>query len=202
MADDRFLLPTARLAFPALAKPEAFNDGDPQYGVTLLWEKAADLAEFKGRIRAALTGRWPNLSKQQAATLGVPLRDGDLKPEWGGFPGSVYARAKTKLPPSLFGRGKDPATGKLEVVSPTVFYAGCYVRAYCSLYVYDQKGNKGVRLTLSALQFFADGEPLALLVPDGEKVFGAPDANAEVFGNTSGDGEADTPERELMDFMK
>lgn len=200
MADDRFLLPVARIAFPELAKPSSFNEGALEYGVTLLWPSDTDLSDLKNRIRGVLVARWPSLSPAQKAALGFPLKDGNLKAEWGGFEGSVYAKAKTKLPPSLFGRRLDPATGKLETLLPQVFYAGCYVKAYVSLYAYDQKGNKGVRLTLSALQFWDDGEPLALLVPDGARVFGAPEAASdESFG---GQAAAGTEEQKLNDWLR
>lgn len=202
MADDRFLLPVARIAYPELAKPVAFEEGKtPEYGVTMMWPSDTDLSDLKNRIRGLLSARWPNLSPAQKAALKIPLHDGNLKPEWGGFEGTVYVKAKTKLPPSMFGRRIDPATGKLETLLPQVFYAGCYVKAYVSLYAFDHRtGGKGIRVTLSALQFWDDGEPLALLVPDGAKVFGAPEtASDESFG---GQAAADTEEQKLLEFLK
>lgn len=142
--------PEARIMFPSLFEPSAFESGRETYSCLLVFEEGADLAPLEAAVQEALRAKFPN----GASGARNPINYGDNKvADWGeAFAGTRYVRASTLFKPAVVGRNRQP------ILDPAAVYSGCYVRAAVSPYAYDARGNRGVALGLEAIQFVRDGE--------------------------------------------
>jgi hypothetical protein len=151
--------PEFQLSFPHLFTPSQFEDEEQgSYSLVMVFDKGADLESLRAACRAVRDERWPLKDGRSSApaNLRTPFCDGDEKVDtWGeNFRGTIYCRAKTKRrPPVVDARG-------LPVENPEAAYAGCYCRAVVYPYAYDKAGNRGISLTLAAVQILRDGERL------------------------------------------
>lgn len=173
-------LTNVRLAFPALAEPEAVNDGSPRYGAVLLLETdspsfAANKAAIEAAMEFAATEKWgakgATVLESLKSSLKTCLRDGNTKAEYTGFAGNFFVTTSSQPshPPALYAGHADPATGrpakllrdveggKAEI--QRVFYAGCYVNVQIELWAQDNQYGKRVNAQLRGLQKAADGLP-------------------------------------------
>ncbi len=90
-----FTTPIGRLAFPAFHEPKAYQDGAKEYYQTsILFAKDDDLTDMRKEIKLAAAEafgkdpkKWPKIS--------MPWRDGDLKEDLAGYPGTWYVSAKS-----------------------------------------------------------------------------------------------------------
>lgn len=177
MADREVIItPYARLSFPSIAKPRAYESGDqPKFGCALLFPKPAvvgdkrddgkpvspwgdadkhDLSELQAKIDEYVENTWPN-AKQRPKNLKLPIQDGDDK-SWDGYADHFFLRASSIRPPRVIDARKNEVTGDdIE----KVFYPGCWVRAVINLFDYSTKGNKGVSAGLQLVQFVRDDDP-------------------------------------------
>jgi hypothetical protein len=160
--------PRALGCYVFLQKPRAGqNGGDLKYGVTLLWEKKADLSKLKAAIEQAAVGKWgPNAKLAlEKNKLKNPLRDGDEKfTETGDvhFKGKVFVNATSTTRPGLVDTNLTP-------VDPNEVYSGCFFHAALRPFAYDRNGNKGVGIGLQNL----------MLVGKGPRIDGRKSADAE-----------------------
>jgi len=94
-------------------------------------------------------------SKGQRLTRKTPLRLQDEKVGlYQGFvKGAYFMNTTTKFKMRPIDRDKNE-------IGLDSFYSGCYARATLRPYNYSQRGNSGIGLGLSALQFIRDGESL------------------------------------------
>ena len=156
----RIMLKNVRLAFPKLAKAEAFNDGEPKYGAALIMgPDHPQLAEVKAKMLAAAVDKWKDKAKVALASLEktdkLALHDGDTKGQYDGFPGNFFisANADEGKAPTLVDRDRTPlpqTTGRI--------YAGCYVNVSLDFWAQDNKYGKRVNAQLRGVQFWQDGD--------------------------------------------
>lgn len=98
----------------------------------------------------------------KAATLKLPLRDGDEEWEEKGdyVKGHYFFNCKSKNRPSVVGTEKDEFTDRLSPLSENEFKSGDYGRVSVNFYDYIGKKAKGVAAGLGNIQKLKDGEPL------------------------------------------
>jgi hypothetical protein len=81
-----------------------------------------------------------------------PLKDGDLKTEWGGFEGNFYVSSNTDKPPSMFDNNKNVIT-----FDEGILYSGCKVNASLEFFPYDNE-SKGIGTSCRGVQFAGHGQ--------------------------------------------
>jgi len=153
-------------SFPDLWRPGEFKGEPTNYSVQLLIPKGSPaLAELEAAIKSFAKDQWGDAAKmaveKQNASNTKVLRDGDgidgmtasgsPKPGWAGH---MRIKASSKFAPKVV----DRALQELTEASGKP-YAGCAVSAQIELYAFKDKREMGTRL--SAVQFYADGEPFA-----------------------------------------
>lgn len=82
----------------------------------------------------------------------APLKNGDLKTEWGGFDGHFYVSSNTDTRPSMFNADKSPLQ-----FDDGVLYSGCKVNASVEFFTYDNE-SKGIGAGCRGVQFAGKGE--------------------------------------------
>lgn len=148
----RWLTCPVRLAFVALDKPKANEQGKESFGATLLFLPDADLTVLKAAVREAALGKFG--AKIAPTSLRLPFRDqGEKSGSYQGFTaGALYFNATSQMRPVVFGATMDP------IDAATAAYSGMIARVKLSCYAYDKAGNRGVSFGLVAVQKLADGE--------------------------------------------
>lgn len=189
------ILPNVRLSFAHLDKPVIFVEGqgfiedteDGIYSSVLLIEQGSEAEKIlteaikEVKTEAIASGIRDNTKKTVKVTEKDMLRynegvhDGDAK-DYEGYAGQVYinAKAKAKFKPACY----DKDNKRIENTEP---YSGCYVNAAIRVYNYAVATNIGCGFGLTAIQFIADGERLAMNVDTGS-IFG--DKKEEVEEDT------------------
>ena len=160
------MIKNARLSFPEIWTPKAFNEGQaPKFSCNLLLDKdndKAQIASFKKTIKEAaldaFKGQIPN-------GLNTCLGDGNSK-SYDGYENAMFISCASRLRPQIIDRDRTPLVE--EDGRP---YAGCYVNAAISLWVMDNKYGKRVACNLNALQFSKDGDTFGAGGISTEKVF-------------------------------
>lgn len=149
-----------RAAFVHLFEPRPGKDGKPgKYEVCLIIPKTD--TETVDNIRRAValateqgkTAKWGG-KIPPAASLKLPLYDGDTEREGPEFAGCYFINAKAGRQPGIVDRGL------VNITDPDKIYSGCYIRASINFFPFLADGSKGVAAGLNNVQFLADGEPL------------------------------------------
>lgn len=180
----RVMIRGARLSFPALFRPEAFNAGDePKFKATLLIPKGDPQAkDIERAILAVLKDKHPTKAEQILKSIRSNpnkfcVADGDTK-SYDGYEGMLAISAKSKSRPTVVDQLRNPLAE--EDGKP---YAGCYVNASLDFFAYDSSGV-GVSASLRGVQFVRDGESFG----------GGGSANADEFDEV-------TVEDDVPDFL-
>lgn len=153
-----------RLSFPTLAKPEAPKGTDnKRYSATILVDKGSeDDKKIQAAMKAVAKEKWGEKFTDklwQRITSDSKLcfyTDGDLK-DYDNYEGKMAAAAHNKVTarPSCFNQRKE----KLDTEGiEQLFYPGCYVYAVLSIWAQDNTHGKGIRASLSGIQFAKNGE--------------------------------------------
>lgn len=153
-----------RLSFPALARPEAPKGTDnKRYSATILIDKgSADDKKIREAMKEVAMEKWGDKFTDklwQRITTDSKLcfyTDGDLK-DYPSHNGKMAAAAHSKITsrPSCFNQRREKLdTEEIE----QLFYPGCYVYAVISIWAQDNQHGKGIRASLSGIQFAKNGE--------------------------------------------
>lgn len=152
------LTPPGVSSFLNLAKPRAITpDADERYGLTLIFDKAAQQREeFKALEKAideALHKKWPN---RLPPGLKSPFRDGaDKAGVYEGYhPGDIFISPWSKEKPGVVDADRQDMLDLAEV------YAGWIARARVRPFAYDTAGKRGCSLFLDSVQFLRPGKRL------------------------------------------
>ncbi len=157
--------PKFRASFVYIFSPQPPMEGsqnkEPKYGVTMLFDEAAQkTAEYKN-LKAlavsALKEKFGDKLKPDGNGWFVgmknPLRDGMEKAEMEGYgAGVMFASATSKMQPGLVDQGLQ------RIISEQDFFSGCYARATVTAYGFDKAGNRGVAFGLQNVQMLSKGE--------------------------------------------
>lgn len=160
----------ARISFAENLFEARENDfGKKMYGCTLLWPKTDDLGWLKKIIVEAAEKKWAGKPVGEWLKSGMiksPLLDGDgpqgrskkTGEPHGGFPGCWFIRAQSgeKFKPKVIDRKKN-----WILEAGDACYSGCYGYPVLSAFAWENdKGGKGVSLSISMIQIAKDGEKL------------------------------------------
>lgn len=163
----------ARIAFPQLFKAVAFQgEGDPVFSANFIISKDhPQMAEITKLIEEVSKLQWKDKSsvilKNLYDTDKVCIHKGDLKPEYGGYPGNLFISARNKIQPRVVDR--DGLT--VLTTADGRPYAGCYVNASFEVYAQDNNYGKRIVAKLRGVQFVKDGEAFSGGAPAGEDEF-------------------------------
>ncbi len=150
------ITPPATGCYVFLTRPQPSMNpgGDPQYAITLVFPKSANLSELKAAAKAAAEKKWGN---KIPTNLRNPFRDGDTdKPDDPVFANSIFISARTKQKPGAVAPDRQP------LPEPEFdLYSGMRCRASVTAFAYDTAGNKGVSFALNNVQKLADGDRLS-----------------------------------------
>jgi hypothetical protein len=150
---NELVIKNARLSFPSLFKPSAFDAGaQPKYSATLILDKkedAAAIATLRQLVSALATEQWNKLPKK----VFYSLQDGDTL-DRAEYEGKYIIKATNRKRVPII--DKDLTALVEEDERP---YAGCYVNAKIRFYAWSNGASfSGVLCSLEAVQFAKDGD--------------------------------------------
>ena len=165
--------PAGRVSYPAVFKPREPMDkksgAEPNYEVTLIFPKGADLSELTKLAEEAARLKWGdkipkpcrNPIRNQSEKFkkddeGNPLEDenGVLVLQDGYEHGGKFIIARNKRKPFVVG----PDQALSPITDESEFYGGVWAHAAVSAMAYDTPGNRGVRFNLKGVQKIKDDE--------------------------------------------
>lgn len=179
--DSTVMLRNVRLSFPDLFEAKQYEGkGDFSYGAAFLVEPgSANDKAIRAAIEKAAKAKWGEKTAAIMKTIEGQSQkycyvDGDTK-AYDGYAGKWALSTKR---PQDAGRPKviDKDLRELTVEEGRP-YGGCYVNAKVQFWAQDNQWGKGIRCTLIAVQFVADGESFG----------GAPQATTEGFESVETD---------------
>jgi hypothetical protein len=177
---DIIVVPRARLAFARIHKAEQSLDGEGQphgtkkFSCTLLIDPSSKegqetIAKIKKAAEKVVTAKWGPRAEggwpkaNPATGMGGLIicfgQGNDLPKVYNGFKDMFYVKCADTTRPLLGNRAGQPVVEG----DPQCPYAGCYVRARISPWVYyptpkrPQSAN-GVNMNIRSIQFVEDGE--------------------------------------------
>jgi hypothetical protein len=163
----------ARLSFPRLWTPKAFQEGQtPRFEATFLLdpsnkEHAVAINMVKSEAKRIAELKWGagKIPKGVKPCYGLADKD-EVKSEYDGYKGMWYLASNNKNRPTIVDRRRNPLTEKDG--KP---YAGCYVNASVTLWVQDNQFGKRINANFRAIQFDSDGEAFGVKPVDAEEEF-------------------------------
>lgn len=162
--ETKVIIGGARLSFPAIFEPKAFEGQEPKYSASLIISKddehTVKIIEqaIENAKKLGLETKWNNKLPKGYKN---PLRDGDEdRPDDEAYANSYFINASSKDAPQVVSKERDRATNKAIPLGSDEVYAGCYVNVSVNFYPYDNI-SKGVAAGLNNIQKHADGEPLS-----------------------------------------
>jgi hypothetical protein len=152
---ENIMTPKFRVSFPDVFRPGKADDmGKQKYGLTMLFEKDADISALMKAAEQAAVDKWGADKSKWPKNLRNPFRDQGDKEYEGYVPGAIFITAKANQRPGLVNARNE------DIIEEHEFYAGCYARATVRAFAYDNK-SKGVAFGLQNIQKLGDGEPFS-----------------------------------------
>lgn len=199
MADSKVIrLKRVRLSFPRLFTPKSFKPGqDPRYEATFLLdpsnpEDAKSIAEIKAEGLAVCVARYgsrdkiPKGVKKCFGLEGIDPTTGESNKPYDGYEGMFFIGASNKKRPTVVNRNKAPLTE-----ADGVIYAGCFVEATLTLWMYDNPAepSHGKKLlgNLRAVRYIGPGEAFGVKPVDADEEFEALEDGTEDSGDAGDD---------------
>lgn len=173
-------IPDARIAFAQLFTAKQVNgEGEPAFSASFIVDKNSPAVKIiNAAIEAVAKEKWkekaPAILKTLRVSDKVCLRDGDMKPDYEGFPGNFFVSARNKTRPVVKNRDTSPL-----VEADGIVYSGCFVNAVVDIWAQDNKFGKRVNASLQGVQFVRDGDAFSGAPPLTDDAFedlGVPDA--------------------------
>lgn len=192
----KYMLKVARLSFPNIWKPTAFDDkpDDLTFNCNGLIEHSdPQVPQIEALIeqvaKDAWKDNWQGMLASARAQDRVPLHNGDMKADYDGYPGHYYFSARNAARPLILqqvpwqvdneGKPLRDQKGKLipneHKEADGRPYGGCYVNISVEIFAYSRP-KPGISAALKGIQFVKDGDSFA----------GGPPASPEDFGDESG----------------
>jgi hypothetical protein len=160
VTSDNIKLKNARLSFPEIWQPKAFEVGrDAKFQATFLLDPsdsahAGMIKEIKVAAKSILTEAFPGVPVGGMAKCFGLADKHPKKSQYDGYKGMFYISTGNTTRPTLVDRKRQD----LEQ-SDGVLYAGAYVNTNITLWTFDHpKGGQGVAANLRIIQFVRDGE--------------------------------------------
>ncbi len=167
---NRIKLNDVRLSYPSLFRmtvnPKSPPNTPPKYEATFILDKDLHSKEINLiNEQVDLLLKEMKVSRDKILPLHFCLKDGDLS-DREEYKNSYIIKARTSNKYPIVGKdGKIPVSE-----NDNIFYGGCYVSSYISLYKYD-KFSIGIGANLNAIQFRKDGPTFNNTMQDIEGAF-------------------------------
>ena len=177
----RIMLKNVVLAFPALAEPQSFGEGDPAYGAKF---PIAPNSEQQKAIEAAIAAEAKEMWKDKAdSVVSMLVEDGNIC-----FAKKVYKSKKTgepyqgfenmfflgtrnaKTQPTVFKQYGEELGGKSEIEAKA--FSGAVVNASIEIWAQDNKWGRRINCSLRGVMLTGEGENFG---------GGSPPASADEF---------------------
>lgn len=165
-------LENCRGAFLQVFEAKQVNgEGEPAYSGSFIFAKdSPNVKRLNAAVDQVGKEKWADkagpMLKQLRATDKICMHDGDLKPDYEGFPGNFFVSARSKSRPLVIDQKKEPlvqADGKP--------YSGCYVNVVLDIWAQDNKYGKRVNASLKGVQFVKDGDAFSGSAPASADAF-------------------------------
>lgn len=163
----RIMLKGITMAFPALAEPQAFGEGEPAYGAKFPIAPGSEAEKLiEDAIRAEAKEAW----KDKADDILSMLReDGKLAfikkvyrskktgEAYQGFEGKHYLSARNaKTQPSVYNQYGEEVTGKDDILRQA--FSGARVNASVEVWAQDNKWGRRINCSLRGVMLTGEGE--------------------------------------------
>ena len=163
----RITLKNVVMAFPALAEPQAFGEGEPAYGAKF---PIAPDSDAQKAIEAAILAEAKEAWKDKAdSVLGMLIEDGKLAftkkvyrskktgEAYQGFDKHFYLSARNaKTQPSVYNQYGDELTTK-DAIERGAF-SGAVVHASVEIWAQDNKWGRRINCSLRGVMLTGEGE--------------------------------------------
>ena len=163
----RIMLKGVTMAFPALAEPQAFGEGEPAYGAKF---PVAPNSEHQKLIEDAIRAEAKEAWKDKADDILEMLReDGKLAfikkvyrskktgEAYQGFEGKHYLSARNaKTQPSVYNQYGEEITGKAEILRQA--FSGARTNASVEIWAQDNKWGRRINCSLRGVMLTGEGE--------------------------------------------
>lgn len=163
----RIMLKNVVLAFPALAEPQAFGEGDPAYGAKF---PIKPNSEQQKAIEAAIVAEAKEAWKDKAdSVLKMLEEDGKVAftkkvyrskktgEPYQGFDGAHYLSARNaKTQPTVFNQYGEEISGKSDIEAKA--FSGAVVNASIEIWAQDNKWGRRINCSLRGVMLTGEGE--------------------------------------------
>jgi len=141
------LIGEARMNWPRVFAPEAFNGGEPKYNVTLSFPKSDTklLATIQAAIEeCAEKARTTMFGGKLPKNFELPnIKDGDDDFDGEGYPGQWVIKASSKFKPEVVKKMKVAGQPQfVQITDEDEFYGGCYGYASVTFRAFAVEVNK------------------------------------------------------------
>lgn len=158
-------LKNVRIAFPALAAPQAFGDGEPAYGARFIIDPKSENAKILNEvIDTVAKDQWKDKAASVMKQLKADKKVAYIEREYlnkdgvayDGFADHFYLQTRNaKVQPGIFNKFNEAVTDKANI--ERVIYGGCYVHAMVEIWAQDNKWGRRVNSTLLGVMFAGEG---------------------------------------------
>ena len=163
----RIMLKNVVLAFPALAEPQSFGEGEPAYGAKF---PIKPNSEQQKAIEAAILAEAKEAWKDKAESV-VKMLEEDGKvaftkkvyrskktgEPYQGFDGMHYLSTRNaKTQPSVFNQYGEDVVGKSEIEAKA--FSGAVVNASIEIWAQDNKWGRRINCSLRGVMLTGEGE--------------------------------------------
>lgn len=163
----RIMLKNVVLAFPALAEPQSFGEGEPAYGAKF---PIRVNSEQQKAIEAAMLAEATEAWKDKAdSVLSMLAEDGKLcftkkvyrskktGEPYQGFDGAHYLSTRNaKTQPSIYNAYGEEVTGKADIERQA--FSGAVVNASIEVWAQDNKWGRRINCSLRGVMLTGEGE--------------------------------------------
>jgi hypothetical protein len=161
------MLKGVTMAFPALAEPQSFGEGEPAYGAKF---PIVPNSEHQKLIEDAMKVEAKEAWKDKAdATLGMLIEDGKVAfakkvyrskktgEAYQGFEGTHYLSARNaKTQPSVYNQYGEGLSGKGDIERQA--FSGAKVNASVEIWAQDNKWGRRINCSLRGIMLTGEGE--------------------------------------------
>jgi hypothetical protein len=161
------LLKNVTLAFPSLAEPQSFGEGDPAYGAKFPIEPNSENAKLiEDAIKAEAKEAWKDKADSVLAML---VEDGKVAysrreyrskktgEPYAGFEKTFYLGTRNaSVQPSVYDQYGEPVVGKAEITRKA--FSGAVVNASVEVWAQDNKWGRRINCSLRGIMLTGEGQ--------------------------------------------
>lgn len=163
----RIMLKNVVLAFPALAEPQSFGEGEPAYGAKFpIQPNSEQQKAIEAAILAEAKEQWKDKADSVISMLAEDnklcftkkvYRSKKTGEPYQGFDGAHYLSTRNaKTQPTVFNQYGEEITGKGEIERQA--FSGAVVNASIEVWAQDNKWGRRVNCSLRGVMLTGEGE--------------------------------------------